>query len=44
MNIGFDATDVKVENYGYELSNVEWDFNGDGTFEKKQELPKNMNL
>ena len=34
MNIGFDATDVKVENYGYELSNVEWDFNGDGTFEK----------
>lgn len=30
----FDATDLKVENYGYELSNVEWDFDGDGTFEK----------
>lgn len=34
MNIQFDATDVKVDNYGYELSNVEWDFNGDGKFEQ----------
>lgn len=33
-DIAFDATDVKVENYGYELTNVEWDFNGDGEFEK----------
>lgn len=33
-NIQFDATDVKVDNYGYELSNVEWDFDGDGKFEK----------
>lgn len=32
--IQFDATDVKVENYGYELTNVEWDFDGDGEFEK----------
>lgn len=30
----FDATDVKVDNYGYDLSKVEWDFNGDGVFEK----------
>lgn len=34
MDIQFDATDVKVENYGYELTNVEWDFNGDALFEK----------
>lgn len=34
MNIRFDATDLKVENYGYGLVNVEWDFNGDGMFEK----------
>jgi len=34
MNIQFDATDVKVDNYGYELSGVEWDFDGDGKFEK----------
>lgn len=34
MNVQFDATDVKVENYGYELVNVEWDFDGDSVFEK----------
>ena len=34
LNIRFDATDLKVENYGYELSDVEWDFDGDGEFEK----------
>lgn len=34
MNIQFDATDVKVDNYGYELSSVEWNFNGDGKFEQ----------
>lgn len=34
MNVAFDGTDVKVDNYGYELSNVEWDLNGDGVFEK----------
>lgn len=32
--ISFDATDVKVDNYGYDLTNVEWDFNNDGKFEK----------
>lgn len=32
--IGLDATDVKVDKYGYELTNVEWDFNNDGKFEK----------
>ena len=35
MNIRFDATDVKVENYGYELTSVEWDFDGDDVFETK---------
>lgn len=35
MSVEFDATDARVENYGYELSNVEWDFNGTGVFEKK---------
>ncbi len=34
INIQFDATDVKVENFGYELSKVEWDLNEDGDFEK----------
>ncbi|MDP2104049.1 MAG: PKD domain-containing protein, partial [Candidatus Gracilibacteria bacterium] len=38
--VGFDATDVKVDNYGYELTNVEWDFNNDGTFEKTGEKVK----
>lgn len=33
-DIEFNATDIKVENLGYELTNVAWDFNGDGTFEK----------
>lgn len=33
-NVQFDATDVKVDNYGYELTNVEWNFDGDTTFEK----------
>ncbi|NDK19806.1 PKD domain-containing protein [Candidatus Gracilibacteria bacterium] len=34
MIVGFDATDVKVENIGYELDKVEWDFNEDRVFEK----------
>lgn len=33
-NIILDATDIKVENPGYELTNVAWDMNGDGMFEK----------
>lgn len=33
-NVSFDATDIRVENYGYELDNVEWDFDNDGTYEK----------
>lgn len=32
--IWFDATDVQVENPGYELTNVEWNFDGDESFEK----------
>lgn len=32
--IAFDATDVAVENFGYELADVDWDFDQDGTFEK----------
>jgi hypothetical protein len=35
MKLRFDATDVKVENYGYDLSDVEWDFDGDDVFERK---------
>ncbi|EKD29456.1 MAG: PKD protein, partial [uncultured bacterium (gcode 4)] len=38
--VWFNATDVKVDNYGYELTNVEWDFNNDGTFEKTGEKVK----
>ena len=34
MNIQLDATDVKVENYGYELTGVEWDLDEDGAYEK----------
>jgi hypothetical protein len=34
MNVQLDATDVKVNNFGYELIKVEWDLNGDGVFEK----------
>lgn len=33
-NIEFDATDVKVENRGYELTKVEWDLDENGIFEK----------
>lgn len=36
MNVEFDATDVRVENYGYELTGVEWDFDNNGTFEKNE--------
>jgi len=32
--IRFDATDIKVDGYGYDLKNIEWDFNNDGKFEK----------
>lgn len=34
-NLTFNATDVKVDNFGYELEKVEWDFDNDGTFEKE---------
>lgn len=35
-----NATDVKVENYGYELTDVEWDINNDGVFEKTGNILK----
>jgi hypothetical protein len=33
MSVQFDATDVRVENIGYELDTVDWDMNGDGEYE-----------
>lgn len=32
--IKFDATDVKVDNYGYELTSVDWNLDGDSVFEE----------
>lgn len=34
LDLRLDATDVRVENFGYVLSKVEWDFDNDGVFEK----------
>ncbi len=40
LYVNFDATDVKVDNYGYDLTKVEWDFDGDGVFDKTDTTTK----